>query len=94
VNQKIASMFLSGVTNPDLSDGTAPWARGVDWTYFVVVDSNVDLFLASIGYGGGLSYDARREFIRAIAQHIDLSALHPEFIGSTHVWFSRRSIYS
>jgi hypothetical protein len=75
VNQKIASMFLSAVTNPDLSRGTAPWARGVDWTYFVVVDSNVDLFLTSIGYRGGSSYDARREFICALARRIDLREL-------------------
>lgn len=75
VNQKIASMFLSSVSNPDLSRGLAPWARGVDWTYFVVIDSNVDLFLASIGYGGTGTYDARRDFVRAIASEIDLSEL-------------------
>jgi hypothetical protein len=75
VNQKIASMFLSMVTNPDLSHGLAPWSRGLDWTYYVVVDSNVDLFLASIGYDGSGSYDARREFVRAIAREIDLSEL-------------------
>lgn len=73
VNQKIASMFLSMITNPDLSEGLAPWARGIDWTYYVVVDSNVDLFLESIGYRGTGIYDARRDFIREIARGIDLS---------------------
>lgn len=81
VNQKIASMFLSMVTNPDLSPGLAPWSRGLDWTYYVVVDSNVDLFLASISYDGAGSYDARRDFVRAISHRIDLSeldsSLHP-----------------
>jgi len=77
VNQKIASMFLSMVTNPDLSRGLAPWSQGVDWTYFVVIDSNVDLFLASIGYQGNGTYDARREFVRGIAREIDLTALSP-----------------
>jgi hypothetical protein len=76
VNQKIASMYLSAVTNPDLCRAPAPWRDGVDWTYFVVVDSNVDLFLESIGYRGGRSYDHRREFIRALARRIDLAALH------------------
>ncbi len=76
VNQKIASMFLSAVSNPDLG-GTASWARGMDWTYFVVVDSNVDLFLASIGYRGGRSYDARRNFLRALAAKIDLQTHRP-----------------
>jgi len=73
VNQKIASMFLSMVTNPDLSRGLAPWSRGIDWTYYVVVDSNVDLFLASLGYRGGSSYDARRDFVRELARGIDLT---------------------
>lgn len=72
VNQKISSMFLSMITNPDLSRGLAPWSRGVDWTYYVVVDSNVDLFLASIGYQGTGTYDARREFIRELSRGIDL----------------------
>jgi hypothetical protein len=78
VNQKIASMFLSMVTNPDLSRGLAAWSRGVDWTYYVVVDSNVDLFLASIGYQGTGTYDARREFVRDVARGIDLSEFDAE----------------
>jgi hypothetical protein len=73
VNQKIASMFLSMVTNPDLSRGLAPWSRGIDWTYYVVVDSNVDLFLTSIGYQGPSGYDARRDFVRELARRIDLT---------------------
>jgi len=76
VSQKIASMFLSALTNPDLSPGcTVPWATRVDWTYFIVVDSNVDLLLASIGYAGRGTYDARRDFIRALAVRIDLRVL-------------------
>lgn len=73
VNQKIASMFLSMITNPDLSPGLAPWAQGIDWTYYVVVDSNVDLFLGSIGYEGLGTYDARRDFVRELARGIDLT---------------------
>ncbi len=72
IHQKIACMFLSAVTNPDLSPGLSPWAHGIDWTRFVIIDSNVDLFLGSIGYRGGRSYDARRAFVRAIAERIDL----------------------
>lgn len=73
VNQKIASMFLSMITNPDLSRGLAPWSRGIDWTYYVVVDSNVDLFLSTIKYKGTGTYDARRDFIRDLAKGIDLT---------------------
>jgi len=85
VNQKIASMFLSLVSNPDLSRGLAPWGRGLDWTYFVVIDSNVDLFLASIGYSGSGTYDARREYVRAIASEIDLC----EFDSTLHAFNPR-----
>jgi hypothetical protein len=74
VSQKIASMFLSAVTNPDLLESPA-WSAGLDWTYYVVIDSNVDLFLASIGYSGPSSYDARRGFVMELAQRIDLRAL-------------------
>ncbi|WP_141593609.1 hypothetical protein ACN6A1_27085 [Myxococcus virescens] len=73
VSQKIASMFLSMVTNPDLSRGLAPWSQGIDWSYYVVIDSNVDLFLASIGYKGTGTYDARRDFVRDLARGIDLT---------------------
>lgn len=76
VNQKIASMYLSAVTNPDLCRAPAPWQDGIDWTYYVVIDSNVDLFLESIGYRGGRSYDERREFVRALARKIDLKTRH------------------
>jgi hypothetical protein len=75
VSQKIACMFLSTVSNPDLSPGVAPWTSGVDWTHFVVIDSNVDLFLAAIGYTGIGTYDARREFVQRLAQRIDLRGL-------------------
>lgn len=71
VSHKIASMFLSLVSNPDVLPG-APWARGVQWTDFVVVDSNVDLFLASIDYEGSRTYQARAQFIRQLAVEIDL----------------------
>ena len=76
VHQKIASMFLSLVCNPDLSENP-PWTDGIDWTYYVVVDSNVDLFLASIGYGGLKTYDARREFLWSVARTIRLRDLDP-----------------
>lgn len=73
ISQKIASMFLSMLTNSDMSRGVAPWSRGIDSSYYVVVDSNVDLFLASVGYEGKGTYDARRDFVREVARGIDLT---------------------
>jgi hypothetical protein len=98
INQKIASMFLSAVSNPDLSPGLAPWSTGADWTRYVVVDSNVDLFLQSIRYAGGSSYDARRSFICALARAIDLSsfgdglhAYNPRMVQQAMYVFMSRS---
>lgn len=72
VSKKIASMFLATVTNPDLTPRAAPWSSGIDFTHFVVVDSNVDLALASLSYAGPGSYEARRRFLQALAERIDL----------------------
>lgn len=75
VNDKMASMFLSLVTAPDLGLDSPPWQPGIDWTWFVVVDRNVDKFLAAIGYRGSKTYPARRSFVRALARQVDLSEL-------------------
>lgn len=75
VSDKIAAMYLSMLSNPDLWPGRAPWSAGLDWTRWIVVDSNVDLFLGWLGYDGFGTYAARREFIRAIAQKIDLTSM-------------------
>jgi hypothetical protein len=73
VSYKLANMYLSALANPDLNPG-GPWAARLDWTYFVVVDSNVDRFLASVNYKGASDYGARREFLQALARGIDLRA--------------------
>jgi hypothetical protein len=77
VSDKIAAMFLSAASNPDLSSRrAAPWQQGLDWTRYVVIDSNVDLFLRAIDYKGSMSsYAARRAFICEIAQEICLDEL-------------------
>ena len=75
VSDKIAAMYLSMLANPDLSPGFAPWQEGVDWTRWVVIDSNVDLFLRAIEYHGSWTYDARRTFIEALAEEVDLAGM-------------------
>src|SRR5262249_36813591 len=76
VSEKIAAMFLSLIMNPDLTPGISP-PVDVDWRHFVVIDSNVDLFLDAIRYKGGSSYEARRRFIREASRKINLSILKP-----------------
>jgi hypothetical protein len=79
INDKIAGMYLSAVTNRDLSGDMAPWADGVDGVdadHFVVLDSNVDLFLKTIGYAGSMTYRARRIFVQALAARVHLDEFH------------------
>ncbi|WP_437546931.1 hypothetical protein WME97_43840 [Sorangium sp. So ce367] len=75
VSDKIAAMFLSLISNPDLTPGISGW-EDVDWRYYVVVDSNVDLFLAAIGYHGTKTYAARRAFIQALSAQINLQTMN------------------
>ena len=77
ISEKIAAMYLSALTNRDLSGDLAPWADGVDTNHFVVIDSNVDLFLKAIDYRGPMTYRARRAFIQSLAARIHLDELHP-----------------
>ena len=72
VSDKIAAMFLSAVSNRDLSGDLAPWADGVDASHFVVIDSNVDLFLKAVCYSGPMTYAARRLFIQTLARRVPL----------------------
>jgi hypothetical protein len=76
VNEKIASMFLSMVWNPDVTPGVSA-RRDLDWRHFVVIDSNTDAFLAAIGYRGLGTYEARRSFLRALSKRIDLPRMRP-----------------
>lgn len=77
VSDKIAAMYLSMLSNPDLSGGPAPWSEGLEWSRWVVIDSNVDLFLMAIEYRGTWTYEARRSFISELAAKIDLAGFKP-----------------
>lgn len=77
ISEKIAAMYLSALTNRDLSGQLAPWADGVDTNHFVVIDSNVDLFLKAIDYRGPMTYQSRRAFIQALAARVHLDEFHP-----------------
>lgn len=78
IASKIAAMFLSLLTAPGMGFARVPWPSGIDWTRYVVVDRNVDLFLQTIGYGGSGTYDSRRDFVTALARQIDVSTFRPD----------------
>lgn len=74
VDVKIASMFLSAVTNPDLGGPTPPWTAELDWSVFVIVDSNVDRFLTLTGHRTvGQPYTVRRRLLDRLAAHVKLT---------------------
>jgi hypothetical protein len=73
VSRKIAAMYLSMLSTPGLTHAPPVW-RDVDWTRFVVIDSNTDLFLRALGYEGPWTYDARRAFITQLARRVDARA--------------------
>lgn len=80
VSDKIAAMYLSMLSNPALSPGgRAPWEGQLDHTAFVVIDSNVDLFLRAIDYPGPWTYARRREFIQALAARVPLDEYDARF---------------
>ncbi len=79
ISDKLSAMYLSLVCAPNMGLATPPWEDGVDWTWFVVVDRNVDLFLDTIGYDDYGTYEARRSFVRSLAERVDLRAIEPSW---------------
>ena len=92
VGNKLANMYLSLVAAPNMGLRRPPWGEGLDWTWFVVVDRNVDLFLASIGYSNGGTYEARSAFVRALAEHINLRDLDAN-LPSVHPRLVQQAMY-
>lgn len=98
IASKIAAMFLSLVTAPGMGFGNVPWSTGIDWTRYVVIDRNVDLFLESLGYAGSGTYDARRDAVLELARHVDVShyrpdlpAYHPRLVQQAMFMFMSKS---
>lgn len=98
ISDKLSAMYLSLVCAPHMGLATPPWHDGVDWSWFVVVDRNVDLFLESIGYDGHGTYEARRAFVRELAARVDLRAVdrawpafHPRLVQQAMYLFMSAS---
>ncbi len=78
IDVKIASMFLAALTNPDLGGPRPPWAAEIEFTDFIVIDSNVDRFLGLLGVAArGASYDARRRVVLRVAERTPLDEMKP-----------------
>jgi hypothetical protein len=82
INKKISNFILSALTNPDLTPGLHPWAEGVQWTHFVVIDRHVaralaDLGAPDVGSPSSTNYEVLREWLFAYAKRVDLQQFHP-----------------
>ncbi len=73
VSRKIAAMYLSILTVPSISAEEPVWG-GVDWSRYVVIDSNTDRFLSALRYRGPWTYDGRWAFIQSMAKCTDAGA--------------------
>ena len=80
ISHKIAAMYLSILTVPNLGLDIAPWSHGIDWRHFVVIDGNVDAFLNNIKYSGSHTYAARRAFVQKLAKGVNLSTYNPALV--------------
>lgn len=97
VGLKLANMYLALTTNAAFAPG-APWSSGVAAEHFVVIDSNVEAFLLSIGYVGPATYASRRLFIQRLSEQINLkhladmdSAFNPRLVQQAMYVFMGRT---
>jgi hypothetical protein len=75
VDKKVACMFLSAISAPNLGLKAPPWEEGMDWTWFLPIDVNIDKFLLAVGWTGPWTYEARRQAILSISKEIPLGSL-------------------
>jgi len=75
IDKKVACMFLSAVSAPDLGLETPPWQVGIDWTWFLPIDVNIDRFLHNVGWSGPWTYEARRKAIHSLSEKVRLGLI-------------------
>lgn len=79
VGVKLATMFVSALSTPALAPGLTPWFPAVDGNGLVVVDTNVAQAVDRLrGPGGGLTYEARADWLRKQALQLDLRGFRAE----------------
>jgi hypothetical protein len=79
VGEKLAAMFVSALSTPALAPGLTPWYPGVDGNELVVVDTHVARAADALRpVGAPRTYRARAQWVRSIAETIDLRAFRRE----------------
>jgi len=76
IGPKLASMFVSALSVPELTPGFAPWAPEIDGSRLVVVDANVGRVIDRLRRGrGARTYHHMVSWLEAVADRIDLRRL-------------------
>jgi len=79
VGRKLATMFVSALSTPQLAPGLTPWFPDIDGNDLVVVDTNVARAVDVLREPGApRTYDARERWVREQAAQLDLSEFRPD----------------
>jgi hypothetical protein len=77
VGRKLATMFVSALSTPQLAPGLTPWFPDVDGNELVIVDTNVARAVDALRQSSAsTTYDARERWIREQSSRIDLRQFH------------------
>ena len=73
VGRKLATMFVSALSTPELAPGLSPWAPAVDGSSLIVVDANVARVVDLLNpRGRPTTYTAREAWVRQAASRVRL----------------------
>lgn len=79
VGRKLATMFVSALSTPELAPGLTPWFPEVDGHSLVIVDTHVARAADTLRPPGTpRTYAAREAWVREQARGLDLRDFHPD----------------
>jgi len=79
VGRKLATMFVSALSTPELAPGLTPWFPEIDGNQLVVVDTNVACAVDALrAPDAPMSYDSRERWVREQAARLDLRVYRAE----------------
>lgn len=76
IGRKLAAMYVSSLSVPEMTPGLAPWSPEIDGSRLVVVDANVGRVIDHLRGGRGpRTYERMASWLIAVADQIDLRQL-------------------
>ncbi len=74
VGRKLATLYVSALSTPELAPGLSPWSPAVNGSSLLVVDTHVGQVVDSLrGRTAARTYQARASWLGAVAERLDLS---------------------